>query len=396
MRYHLAKKSLLCLAVLVCCNGCAMWSKEEKGKSKEESWFSSTFFKKEYQTPATMAAIWSPDILTMTGKPPTRGFGGRVYLYNAKSQAVPVDGELIVHGYNRKVRKNEETIEADKTFRFTAEQLTEHFSPSELGASYSIWIPWDAADGLRQEITLIPSFKDKTGAIVQGAPAKLYLPGRSEEPKQQQQRQQAEELPAPAQTVSYRQSSMPTNSGVELPKFDSLRAKESKRRITNIEVPRASTINRPQSTRIVAPQRDSFTLGGNSEFPQNALNYKNIPNGAMNQTVMPNANIPSWDASSQMIPGNRTPAAGMQAETAPAEKGAAEVADANDPNARAKKIAAALQRTAQQNGMNNVQALPASYGDVQLTPSKAIEMSPPNRNVNLKSPFAHAPYSMFR
>lgn len=382
MRYFFAKKTILVLAFVACCNGCALMKKEDQAKSKEKSWFSSTFFKKEYQTPSTMAAIWSPDILTMTGKPPTRGFGGRVYLYNAKSQAVPVDGELIVHGYNRKDRKNDETIEADKTFRFTADQLTEHFSPSELGASYSIWIPWDAADGLRQEITLIPSFKDKTGAIVQGAPAKLFLPGRASNPNDQ-----AEELPAPMQTVSYRQSSMPTNSGVELPKFDKLRAIEKESQVTDITVPRGSSITRPHTTQVMPQQRDAFTLGRNASGVEAQLPVNQLPNN-----LMPNAN--AFEVQRPLPSGSTTDS--MSTTSDQQVDAASEAKVANDPKARARQLAEALRRTAASNGLNNVQALPASYGDVQLTPSKAIEMRPPNQDLHLKSPFAHKPYSMFK
>ena len=355
MRYHFAKQSVLGLTIiLACCNGCALMKKDEKAKSKDKSWFSSTFFKKEYQSPSTMAAIWSPDILTMTGQPPTRGFGGRVYLYNAKSQAIPVDGELVVHGYYRKERKSEEGIKADKTFRFTAEQLTEHFSPSELGASYSIWIPWDAADGMRQEITLIPSFKDSNGGIVQGAPAKLYLPGRTQDPNDN-----TEELPAPTQTVSYRKSSTPTNAGVDLPVFDKLRASEAQRRITNINVPRESSIARPKSPLMSPPQTESFTLGAAPSIPTSAA-----------------ANL----AGTQ----------GMNASGLPAQP----ERELTEVEKRAQRMAESLRKAAEAGGVNPVQSLPASYGDTQLTPSKAIEMRPPGQSVNIRSPFGHAPYSM--
>ncbi len=185
--------------------GCASWTSNKPAK-KNSMWSSMQFWKKPYQRPQKIVAIWSPDILTMTGKPPTRGFGGRLYFYNEKSQAIPVNGELIVHGYlekriGKKIQLDK--IEADKTFVFTAEQFTEHFSPSELGASYSIWIPWDAAGGEQLEITLIPAFKGEKGDIVQGEAAKLILPGKRQD-----------ELEAvPFQQVSYQKAQIPTNTG---------------------------------------------------------------------------------------------------------------------------------------------------------------------------------------
>ncbi|MCA9132635.1 MAG: hypothetical protein KDA45_05760 [Planctomycetales bacterium] len=200
---------LLCLLVVV--PACSTWS--HNSAKSDKSWAITKLWKKEYQQPTSIAVIWSPDTLTMTGKPPTRGFGGRIFFYNQASQAVPVDGELIVHGYRSQPFIGvSEQVHADKTFGFTAEQLTTHFSPSQLGASYSIWIPWDAADGFREEVTLIPTFKGTDGTIVQGAPAKLYLPGRSLELG-------AKSPPSgTAQTVSYQRATTPTNPGIELPK----------------------------------------------------------------------------------------------------------------------------------------------------------------------------------
>ncbi len=185
--------------------GCASWT-TSKPKNNNSMWSRMQFWKKPYQRPQKMAAIWTHDILTMTGKPPTRGFGGRIYFYNEKSQAIPVDGELIVHGYEEtKVpRTDAEKTKADKTFMFTAEQFTEHFSSSELGASYSVWIPWDMADGMQKEITLIPAFKGTDGCLVQGEPAKLILPGRTIEEQTRS---------TPFQQVSFQQSETPTNSG---------------------------------------------------------------------------------------------------------------------------------------------------------------------------------------
>ncbi|GIW97362.1 MAG: hypothetical protein KatS3mg111_0695 [Pirellulaceae bacterium] len=163
------------------------------------------WFDEEYQTPESLAVIWAPEVLNVPGKPPTRGFGGRIYFYNAKSQAIPVDGELVVHGYRTTdEKKSAESwrVEADKTFVFTGEQLTTHFSPSQLGASYSIWIPWDAVGGYREEITLIPTFKAADGKIVQGAPARVFLPGKS--------RDGDEQTPTVSPQVHYRHATIPS------------------------------------------------------------------------------------------------------------------------------------------------------------------------------------------
>jgi hypothetical protein len=224
--------------------GCSMWDNKTASPKSDKPWSISKLWKKEYQKPQSVAVIWSPDVLTQTGAVPTRGFGGRVFFYNERTQAVPVDGELIVHGYrNQPLLGQSDQVAADKTFAFTAEQLTSHFSPTQLGASYSVWIPWDSAEGFREEVTLIPTFKGTDGSIVQGAPAKLFLPGRSLE--------LADKPAVHAQTVSYQQRTIPTNDGVELPKL------ERTMKIATIAVPPSSSISRP------TPQfsTTSFTLG---------------------------------------------------------------------------------------------------------------------------------------
>lgn len=174
--------------------GCSMMTKNSKADSP---WRALQFWKKGYQQPTKMAVMWSHDVLSAPGTPPTRGFGGRIYFYNDRSQTIPVDGELIVHGFDD-TQKRESAADKnipDKRFRFTAEQFTKNFSESDIGASYSVWIPWDAVDGVQKEITLVPTFKGSKGEIVQGAPAKTVLPGRTAPGSQ------------PVQTVSYEQSS---------------------------------------------------------------------------------------------------------------------------------------------------------------------------------------------
>ena len=246
---------LLCCLTVSSSLGCSVFGSKPKSSS-DKSWSITKLWKKEYQKPNTVSVIWSPDVLTLTGQPPTRGFGGRVFFYNDRTQAIPVEGDLIVHGYRGNPMLGEsEQVQADKTFRFTAEQLTGHFSPSELGASYSVWIPWDAADGIRTEVTLIPTFKGTDGQIVQGAPAKLFLPGRS---LSSDSAKNGSKIPTSSgfetQTVSYQQRSIPTNASGSLPQ--ATRQTEP----TTIELPALGSLGRPQSRAAAMPVQ-GFTLG---------------------------------------------------------------------------------------------------------------------------------------
>ena len=135
-----------------------------------------------YPNPVKLASIWNADTLIQTGRQPTRGFGGRIFFYDEKSRPVPVEGTLVVHGFNDKAS---EASEAVKRFEFTPEQFTRHFSQSDLGASYSIWIPWDAVGGKQTQVSLVASFETSEGKMVQGVPAMVLLPGTRTELKEQ-------------------------------------------------------------------------------------------------------------------------------------------------------------------------------------------------------------------
>ncbi len=137
-----------------------------------------------YPNPAKIAATWTPDTLVQTGRTPTRGFGGRVFFYDEKSRPVPVDGSLIVHGFDDNAPDAASRV---KRFEFTPEQFTRHFSQTDLGASYSVWIPWDAVGGEQRRISLVTSFRTAEGKLVQGIPATVLLPGKSPQLNTEQQ-----------------------------------------------------------------------------------------------------------------------------------------------------------------------------------------------------------------
>jgi hypothetical protein len=231
--------------------GCASWSKPAPGG---KSWNPTTWFKKEYQEPGSVATIWKPDRMAEPGQLERRGFAGVVYFYNDRSQAVPVEGELVVHGYlttpNGR-RNSQQNEQADQKFVFGAEQMAKQFAPSELGASYSIWVPWDNNE-FREEVTLIATFKSKKGTVVQSSPTKLTLPGTSRYPEQSEP---TETTRLNAKPVGYEKGSIPSyDLKPPVPQIASTR-------ITTIEVPRSSKLSQP-------PQQTSVNVGGEGSFPQ--------------------------------------------------------------------------------------------------------------------------------
>lgn len=167
---------VLALAVMSSATGCQTpdWS---VSKSWHKLWNPDPKEKKSlFQTPARVVALWSPAMYNTPGKPATRGFGGRLYFYNHKDEPIPIEGQLVVFAYNDSVQQVDGR-KPDRKFVFTSEQLSTHFSPAELGASYSIWIPWDAVGGQQLEISLLPIFTATSGQVVMAEQSRNVLPG---------------------------------------------------------------------------------------------------------------------------------------------------------------------------------------------------------------------------
>ncbi len=259
----------LCVASLIMAGGCSTMTKD-KG-TKKSTWEAMQFWKKGYQQPTKMAVLWSHDVLTVAGQAPTRGFGGRIYFYNERSQTIPVEGELTVHGYDETQKRitGASPDDPDKRFRFTQEQFSSHFSESDLGASYSVWIPWDAVDGVQKELTLIPTFRSSKGQVVQGTPAKVVLPGRAASPNG---------TAVPVQTVAYEQANVPTVSGFLQPV--QAKPKEEGLRTTTIRLPaglkRASKQNAEAATSLNMMQApvDPAIQQARSQLIANALQVR--------------------------------------------------------------------------------------------------------------------------
>ncbi len=213
--------------------GCSSWTPKSK-PGPRTVWNPTTWFNKEYQQPASLATIWKADQIQQPGHPAQRGFGASVYFYNERSQAIPVEGDLVIHGYlTTPSSRKQPHEEPDQKFTFSTEQLASQFAPSDMGASYNIWVPWDVAGGFREEVTLIATFKSKKGGVVQGSPTRLFLPGSSRSPENDPRG-----IPESVQQVSYQQRSIPTYDVGPAPE-------KTTTRITTIEIPSESKLSRP-------------------------------------------------------------------------------------------------------------------------------------------------------
>ncbi len=145
---------------------------------------------KKTNPPVTMAVIWKDSVLEKPGVPSVKGFGGRIFFYDKDNQSVTAEGELVIYGYDdsqdiggENMTGEEGSIakrsKADRKFVFPAEQFQTHYSETDLGASYSVWIPWEKVGGTRKTIVLIPIFKSADGNVIKTAQSINVLPGKS-------------------------------------------------------------------------------------------------------------------------------------------------------------------------------------------------------------------------
>ncbi|QDU26155.1 hypothetical protein ETAA8_12290 [Anatilimnocola aggregata] len=175
---NLALRSLPLLLIVMATTGCQTFSPDwSLGKSWNKLWNPDPKeIKTQFQTPARLVALWAPAMYNTPGKPATRGFGGRLYFYNHKDEPIPIEGQMVVYAYNDSAQQVDGR-KPDRKFVFTSAQLSTHFSPAELGASYSIWIPWDAVGGQQLEISLLPVFTASSGQVIVGEQSRNLLPG---------------------------------------------------------------------------------------------------------------------------------------------------------------------------------------------------------------------------
>lgn len=185
-----------------------------------------------YPNPVKLAVTWSPDTLTQSGRVPTRGFGGRVFFYDEKSRPVAVDGTLVVHGFDESA---EDRQKAMKRYEFTPEQFTRHFSQSDLGASYSIWIPWDAVGGKQTRVSLVATFQPGGGKTIQSIPSTVLLPGHRRETEADVARRFAPEYHKWKQAAA---GNLPPTSGLTT---TTIMRPETRQRPERPEMPKAST-----------------------------------------------------------------------------------------------------------------------------------------------------------
>lgn len=133
----------------------------------------------ELEPPGKVMAVWTDTVMNQAGQKPVRGFGGRLMFYGPAegSKPIKVKGTLVVYAFDETDRDPTNPV-PDRKFVFTSDQLEKHYSKSDLGHSYSVWLPWDEVGGPQAEVSLLIRFTpDAGGAVVVGEQSKHVLPG---------------------------------------------------------------------------------------------------------------------------------------------------------------------------------------------------------------------------
>lgn len=223
--------------------------------------------KSEYASPTQLVAIWSDAVYTGPGCPPIRGFGGRLYFYDGKNEVLPVEGQLTVYAYDDSGEMQPARM-PDRKFVFTQEQFTDHFTPSDLGASYSIWLPWDEVGGVRKSVSLLPVFTSSDGKVVMGQQTMNILRGRVPEDAEQTQEGHVTPLsPTGRQEIrpaSHEQSVASTRDQWEQ---------------THMYVPKDASRKRLRSTTIQVPMAMSKRLVQNTTAGTPSVEYERNERG---------------------------------------------------------------------------------------------------------------------
>ncbi len=128
--------------------------------------------------PDDMTDVWTYTVLRQAGRPGVRCLGGRVMFYvKGESKPVKVDGTFTVYAFDA-TDKDPNMAMPEKKFVFLPDQLDKHYSKSDLGHSYSFWIPWNEVGGPQREIRLLARFEAASGEkTIVGEGSQHVLPG---------------------------------------------------------------------------------------------------------------------------------------------------------------------------------------------------------------------------
>jgi len=202
---------LVCLAL---CSGCA-------GLNLDETISWDTLWEGTPEPPESVVAIWTPLVATHASRGAMRGFGGRLMFYGKdREKTLKVEGTLVVYAFDE-IGRDPTNVKPDRKYVFTPDQLAGHYNKSNLGHSYSVWLPWDEVGGPQKQVSLITHLMSDDGIIARGEQTMHVLAGSPDTTEQQAtDRPSAAAAVPPLRRVSYERatrSGRPLGSGSARP-----------------------------------------------------------------------------------------------------------------------------------------------------------------------------------
>ena len=132
-----------------------------------------------FAQPARMAVIWRESAMGGGGQVAARGFGGRIYFYDENDEAIRADGHFVVYAFDEsKGADGNGANVPERKYVFHQDDLQRHYSQTDLGHSYSVWLPWDEVGGVQTTVSLLPVFKPTDGQVVRAGQSLAVLPGK--------------------------------------------------------------------------------------------------------------------------------------------------------------------------------------------------------------------------
>ena len=289
------------LALSITTLGCTSFSDKIQSANDTLPWNAAAAKTRKLEsTPVRIAAVWTHDIVNVPGTNPVQGFGGRIYFYNHEQKAIHVDGELVVFAFDDTKAAQQEvpTRNPDRKFVFRADQLQTHLSDSELGPSYSFWIPWQEFGGEKRLISLVPVFRPLKGRNVTGHFSKTSLPGKHNSSPNAQPQDQITASPRTnprlhSQPISRESYQGNLNSTVQTTTFD-VPQNLTRHLVSSTAMPANHTTMSP-STAMTSPLATQPNSGPTAvvqqpqQFGQPSLPYRSLtsPSGLQAIKVLP-------------------------------------------------------------------------------------------------------------
>lgn len=124
--------------------------------------------------------VWNDALLELNGKPHTRGFAARVYLFGSdRQEPVIAEGTFTFFAWREPEDVSRARVEPDRVWVFSPDEARQRLKKDSFGWGYSFWLPWGPADEPELRCNLRASFRADAGRVLVSDAATVVLPGPS-------------------------------------------------------------------------------------------------------------------------------------------------------------------------------------------------------------------------